>query len=214
MKALIIVIAVILLIALLRFGVSVRYSDGGLALTVNAGPVRLRIYPPRKKAEKSRKKPSRASVEKKPRRKAKRKAKGQETEKPGKFEAFSEILSAGLNVLNRLRKRLLIKRLTIHYVFAGDDPMKTALWYGRSTSAVSAVMPALERNFRIRRSDIRTSADFGIDKPLIYADAAISLALWESLYILLAALPVLRTVRRMSAADRKDEQDNGQTTDQ
>jgi len=214
MTVLLIILALLIMIAMLRFGVRVRYSESGLVLTANAGPVILRIYPRIKKKKKAEKKPPRAPAEKKARRKVKRKAAAPAEEAPGKFEAFSEILSASMNVLRRLKKRLLIKRLMIHYVFAGDDPMKTALWYGRASGAVSAIVPAIEKNFRIRKQDVSISADFEIEKPLIYADAAISLALWESLYILLAALPVLKTVRRMSASDRKDEQENGQTTDQ
>ena len=214
MTALLIVLALMIMIALLRFGVRVRYGESGLILTANAGPVVLRIFPRIKRVKTKEKKPPRVAGKKKVRRKVKRKTAAAEEEAPGKFEAFTEILSASMSVLKRVKKRLLIKRLMIHYVFAGDDPMKTALWYGRASGAVSAIVPIIDKNFRVRKRDIRVSADFGIDKPLIYADAAISLALWESLYILLAALPVLRTVKRMSASDRKDEQDYGQTTDQ
>ena len=201
MTALIIVFGILFLIALLRFGVAVVYNESGLAATAKVGPLSIRIFPRKEKPERRKKKPA-AKVVKKKKEKKERKKREKEPEKPeekpGLLDTFFEMLRAAGVVLGRIRRRLFIKRLILHYTAGGLDPAKTALTFGRLSAASSLILPALEKNFRIRRCDIKTSADFESDKPHVYINAGISLAVWESLYIVFALLPVLLKLRRQS----------------
>ncbi len=69
MIAALIVLAVLILIALLRLGVSVRYDEDGLFVSAFAGPVRIQVFPrsekpkKKKKGKKKDKKPSKAEKE-------------------------------------------------------------------------------------------------------------------------------------------------------
>ena len=222
MIVLAIVFAAILLIALLRFGVGVVYGEGGLRVTARIGFLSLRVYPRKVKPQKLRKK-RRPKAERK-KREIKKKA-GKEKElledEPGPAETFAALLSAAGKVLGRVRRRLLIKRLYLHYVSASGDPMKTALAYGRLSAVYSGLMPAIESGFRIRRRELTASADFESEKPRVYVNAAVSLAVWESLYIFFAVLPMIAVIKRQQGkakagkkADRKEVHIDGEAPDQ
>ena len=173
MTALAIISAVIILIALLRIRVTAEYSEEGFEVTSRIGPFKLLGRERRK-----------AKIKKK------RKEKRKEIRAGGKA-AFMDILNAVKKTLSRLRRKLLIKQLTLHYTAAGEDPVKTAMYYGSANAAFGIIIPVLEENFRIRRRELSASADFGADKPGIYAKVIISMAVWEAIYVLTALLPVL-----------------------
>jgi hypothetical protein len=182
MTALAIVIAVIILILLLRFGVSVEYGSYGLIVLARFGPLKLSVYPGKEIKEKKEvaKKPKKAKPEKAP-----------DEKKPGMLKTLQDMVPAIKTTLNRLRRRLLIKNLTLHYIAAGDDPSKTAMMFGASSAAFGGILPLLESNFRIKRRDLRASADFEAAQQYIYVYATVSLAVWEALYIAFAMLPPL-----------------------
>lgn len=210
-----IILAVVILIALLRFGASVEYSESGFSVKALAGPLEIRIFPrkekPGKKAGKSGRKP------KKPKEQKVRKPKENKTEekKPGGLQYFLEILSAAKNALSRLRRKLLIKRLTIYIIAANEDPSKTAITFGGINAAYGVISSFLENHFRIKRRDFRASADFTAVKPKIYVNAAISLALWEAIYIALALLPIItkRPKKQNTIPTERNENKDGKAPD-
>jgi len=214
MIALAVVVAALVLLALSRFGAAVEYSEAGLTVTARAGPLSIQVFPRKEKLEKARK---RAAKKAKKPRKAKREKKKPEKKGPGGLKSFIEIFSAVKPSLNRLRRRLLIKRLTIHYVAADADPSKTALKFGGANAVFGIAAAVLEKNFRIRRRDLRASADFNAPESRIYVNAVISLAVWEAIYIVFTLIPLFLDgggAKRMAErTKRKDAQDNGQATD-
>ena len=186
MIAFYIIIAALVLFAVLRFKLSVEYSEDGFIIKAYVGPVGLSIFPIKEK--------KRAAPGKKKRKEKKRKQKPKKPreKKPGALQSFKEMLPAIKKILGRIRKRLLINNLTIHYIAAGaDDPAKAAMTFGRINAAIGIIMPVLDKAFRIRRRDLRANADFDAKEPLIYIKAALSLAVWEALYISAAILPIL-----------------------
>ena len=220
MIALGIVLAVIILFALLRFGASVVYNADGFAVSARVGFLSLRIYPREEKPRKAAKKAAKRA-KKLDKKKEKKKKKPDEEitdgeKKPGKLKDYLEMLPAIKKVLGRLRRRLLIKTLIVHLIIAGDDPSKTAMIFGAANAGIGVMVPALEKFFRIRRRDFRTSADFDRAEPYIYIKAAISLAVWEAIYIVFAIIPVLvkGKATQNTSIDGKDEKKNGQAPDQ
>ena len=212
MLALAIVIASLLLIALLRFGVIVEYSEVGLELWLKAGFIRYKIS-----LEKSEKKP------KKKRKKKKKKEKEKTgTLKPGSLSDFLGILKALKKAMKRLKRRLLLKQLTLYYVSAGENPATTAIVYGAANAVFGTIAVLLERNFRIKRRDFRAAADFNTNEQKIYAKIIISIAVWEVFYILFALLPIIWILIKSKPGskketthklDRKDGQKNGESPD-
>ena len=174
-----IVVGALILIALLRVGVAAEYSREGVSVAVKVGFVKIRILPRKEKP----KKPKKPKKVKKPKKPKKPKKEPEEEKKPGGLKKFLDMWPAIKTALGRLRRRLLIKKLAIHYTAAGDDPFTTALSYGASNAVFGVITPVLEKNFRIKRRDFRTDADFEATEPLIFVHAAISIAVWEIIYI-------------------------------
>jgi len=229
MIVLAIILAILTLIALLRFGVSVEYGESGVFVTVLVGPLSLKVLPSvekpiseKKKAkleareeEKARKKAEKKAqkkAEKEARKKAEKEAgKKLEDKKPGVLKTVLDLLPAVKNMLGRLRRRLLIKRLIIYYSVANDDPYKAAFTFGAANAAIGVLVPFLENNFRIRKRDFRAFPNFHEAQQSIYINAAISLAVWEVFYMAFAILPagVRILLNKNITTDRKDGKKNG-----
>ena len=73
-----------------------------------------------------------------------------------------------------LRRRLILSNLTCHLNVASKDAAGTALLYGRIAAAVSALYPVLQRNLRIKKTDIAVDADFESEKMEILADITLA----------------------------------------
>jgi len=205
-----IVLGVLLILAMLRFGASVEYCEDGFNVTARAGPIRYCVYP-RKPKPKREKKPKEKKAHK-----VKEKKEEPVTEKPGTLETVRGVLADAVKTLGRLRRRLLISNLRIWYIAAGDDPSKTAISFGRACAAYGGLLPILENNFRIKHRDLRASVDFDLEEPGVYVYAVISLAVWEAVYIVASMIPLILKIARTSKkpGDRKDRISNGQTPDQ
>ena len=210
MIVLAIVFAVIFLLAFLRFGVYAEYGANGFLVKVRVGPFSVRVYP-----SKAKKKKPKDKKKKKKKEKAGKLKDEPDAEKPSKIETVLEVIKAVKNTLSRIRRKLLIKKLTIRFVAAGEDPAKTALAYGAVSAAFSNLVPVIENMFRIKRRDIRAFADFEASEPSIYVKAVISLAVWEAIYIMAALLPLLSILSNKTTVSsvRKDEQKDGKATD-
>jgi len=208
MLALAITLSVIVLIALLRLGIIVEYSQDGFQVWIKVGFFKHRIIG--------------EGVKKKVRDKKPKESKKSIDIKPGSLNEFMDMFKAVLNMLGRLKRRLLIKQLTLYYTSAGEDPAMTALKFGSANAVFGMIVPGLKRNFRIRRLDLKTWFDFIDNKQGIYAKIAVSIAVWEIFYILFALFPVISSVfktpkdkeAKKSDKVRKDGDENGESTDQ
>lgn len=204
------------LIATLRVGASATLEEGVFSLTVLAGPVKLKLLP------KGEKKPAKPGKEK-PGKKAKKQKKPKEEKETGEkkpkpkieisFELISTVLSAVGELLGRLRRKIRIDRLTVHYTAASDDPAKAAMTFGYASAGVNALMPAVENIFRVKERDVGVSVAFDTDESKIYLDAQLTLAIWEILYIVLAVWPPVKAILgQMTNKGKVDK--NGQASDQ
>ena len=190
---------------LLRFGVAAEYGADGFIVTAHVGPLRLRVYPKKEKP---------GAAEKKAKRKARKadKAKSKKDKEkpkeqiPGGLKTYLDMLPPVKNMLGRLHRRLLIKKLTIRFTAAGGDAATTALTSGAANAAFSAITPVLENSFRIRKRDFRATADFSGTEMKIYVHAAISMAVWESLYIVFALLPLVISLLKSKPENKYERQ--------
>jgi len=215
MVAAAIIIAVILLIAFLRIGAVAEYSEDGFEVAARVGPFSLKVFPAVEKPGAAERKALRkARKEERAKRKPK-KEKKPKTKMAGGLRAFLDMLPPAMDMLGRLKRRLLIKKLIVHYYVSGDDPAMTAMLYGASNAVFSAITPVIENNFRIRRRELRSFPGFTEFEQRIYVKAAISIAVWEVFYIVFALFPILKIVLRRTPVnnDRKEEEKNGQAPD-
>ena len=131
MKALLIVLAVLVLLALIPLGAHVRYDSEGAFVWLTVGPIRIRLLP---------KKPKKAQKDKKEKKKKEKKPK--EPEEPGEkkekqplgglIRDFMPFVRLGIDLLGCFFCKLRIPILTLHVGFGGaDDPAGAAVNYGR-----------------------------------------------------------------------------------
>ena len=175
MTALCIVLGILVLLGLIPVGVYAVY-DEDLSVSLTVLGFRIRLYPAKKKAKK----------------KSKQAASGKEKEKKSfsmpKRSSLEQYLRLLLELLGRLRRKILIRRLTLHAVFGGTDAADAALNYGKAWAAIGAVMPLLDTCFRIRKRDVGAFQSEDERKLRLYAKACATLTLGQVLALLLHAL--------------------------
>lgn len=204
-----VIIAVIILIAFLRFGVSAEYCSDGIIVTMRIAFYRFPLYPSKEKSERKKQK-----KEKKRRKKQeKKKAREPEGKKPGTLETVLEWSPAIIRCLGRLRRKLLVKKLIVYLSLANEDPYKAAMAFGSLNAAIGIVSPLLEKGFRIKSRDYRTAVDFGATGHRIYINATISIAVWEAVYVTWAVVPTLLEIigKDKTKNTGKDVEENGET---
>ena len=204
MLALLIIIIVLFIIALLRFGVDVEYSSEGVTVKILAGPFSLTVFPQKEDTPEQAEKKAHKKALKKSKKEAKKiKAKEKPPFKmPGGIKGFLDMIPPIKNMMRRVKRRIRINNLTIYYTVAGSDASKTAMTYGAVNAALGTLSPLLDDHFRVKHRDFRTSVDFISAEQKIYVNAAISLAVWESVYIAFALFPILKIFLRRNPAKK------------
>ena len=191
-----ITLGIVVLLAILPLGASVKYDADGPRVKLIAGPVKITLFPrPKKpKKEKKPKEPKKAPEKKeKPAPVSpKEPAKEQPAETPEKQEKkksggpvtdFLPLLKVALDLLNDFRKKLRVNRLEVKLIMAGDDPCDLAMNYGKAWAAIGNLMPRLERVLVIKKRDIDVECDFTASQTTIYARLDLTITLGRILAI-------------------------------
>lgn len=183
-----ITLGILTLLAILPLGVSVIYNEGGPLVRLIAGPVRLTLFPTKKKDKKEKAK------KKKPPKEGK--AGGQKQKEPskkgGSFTDFLPLVQLALQFLGDFRRKLRVKRLELKLIMAGGDPCDLALNYGKAWAAVGNLMPHLENLFVIKKRDVEVECDFTANDTLIFLRLDITITLGR-----LLALVVVYGIRAL-----------------
>lgn len=167
-----IALGIIILLAILPLGVSVKYDAEGALVKIIAGPIRITLFPRPKKQKKEKKTKTavdNAQQEKKSAAaaKAKKQDPKQEAgegepkmEKGGSITDFLPLVKVVLNFLGDFGRKLRVNVLQLKLIMAADDPCDLAVNYGRAWAAVGNLMPQLEKVFVIKKRDIQVECDF------------------------------------------------------
>ena len=171
-----ITLGILILLAILPLGVSVRYDEGGAVVRVIAGPVRITLFPrPKKDKKPEKEKDPKQKSQKQP---AQQKPETQEKKKSdGSLKDFLPLLQIVLDMLGAFRRRLRLNRLELKLIMAADDPCDLAVNYGRAWAAVGNLMPRLERVFVIQKRNIEVECDFEASQTKIIARLDLTITL-------------------------------------
>lgn len=178
-------LGVLVILAALPLGVSVRYDEDGVMANALAGQIKIRLYPRRKRSKKPENKPREAQKE------AEKKAETVQPKQPSKPESdtrpkekkggsltdFLPLIKVGLNFLGDFRRRLRVNRLEARVILSGDDPCDLAVNYGRIWAAIGNLMPRLERFLVIKKRDIDVQCDFTAEETLVTARLDVTITL-------------------------------------
>lgn len=180
MIPLLIVAGVVLLLLLLPVGLRARYDEDGLFAALKLGPVLVRLFPPKK--EKGPKK------EKKPKKDKPKQAEDHPKKKGGSLALVKACLPLIRPTLEKVRRRLTIKHLTLHVIWAAPDPADAAMGYGAANAALGVLWPLFSQNFKVRDYALGVDVDFDAAAPTVYAKADVTMTVFG---LLTLALPLL-----------------------
>lgn len=179
MIPLLIVVLVLLFLLLLPLGVRVRYDEDGLFAALKIGPVLVRLFPKEEKKEPKKEKTAK---------KDKPQQADDHPKRGGPLALVKGCLPLIKPTLEGVRKRLTIKHLTLHVIWAAPDPADAAMGYGAANAALGVLWPVFYQNFKIRDYALGVDADFDAVEPTLYAKADLTMTV---LQILTLALPLL-----------------------
>lgn len=192
-----IALGILILLAALPLGVSIRYDASGALVRLIAGPVRITLFPRAKKKSEEEKTPEKTEPvqEKAPEKKkssGKRNDAGQSAKKPektaepqtqqkkesgGPITDFLPLVKILLEMLGAFRRKLRMNLLQLKIVMAADDPCDLAVNYGRAWAAVGNLLPQLEKIFVIKKRNIEVECDFEAAKTLATARLDLTITL-------------------------------------
>ena len=180
-----ITLGILVLLALLPLGVSVKYDSEGPLVRVILGPVRFTVFPlPKKeKKEKKQKNPKKAEsaknadTPKNPAPPKKPKEKKPADQKGGSWTDFLPLVKEVFRFLDVFRRKLRLNLLELKLIMASDDPCDLAVNYGRAWAAVGNLLPQLERVFVIKKRDIEVECDFTASQTLVIARLDLTITL-------------------------------------
>ena len=196
MIVLIILLALILLIFFVPYGVDAAYENGQPRLSVRAGPISVRLYPRKPKTEKQlerarRKKEKMAAKAAEKKAKEAQKPSAQEEKEPSDhaikvkkqrdldMETLLALPEMGVRAIRRFFRSFTVDLFKLHMTVAGSDPYKTAMEYGYLCSSVEALPDLAGDAITLQRRDIDLSADFTAEKPVIDVRVIITLQLFK-----------------------------------
>ena len=194
-----IALGIIVLLAVLPLGVSVRYDAAGALVRLIIGPVKITLFPrpkkdrkPKKNKKTETKEPSakEGAPQEKPAGEqpakaepaAGKPAQPEKAAKPkkqsgGPITDFLPLVKILLEMLGAFRRRLRLNVLELKLVMAADDPCDLAVNYGRAWAAVGNLMPQLEKVFVIKKRNIDVECDFEADRTLVSARLDLTITL-------------------------------------
>lgn len=187
-------IAVLLTLGLFPLGIRIRYNSEGLILRVIAGPLKITVFPMKRKPKKqktrknkreSAKKAEPTVTEDKPPQPPKPGPETKSGESGGSLLRFLPLVKLGLKFLGDFRRKLRLDNLYLRLLLAGDDPCDLAVNYGRIWAAVGNLLPQLERLFVIKKRDIDVECDFTATETLVIAHLDITITLGRLLALAL-----------------------------
>ena len=185
-----IALGILLLIAIIPVGASIFYDEDGFCALVIAGPVRIPVFPSRKKEKKE--KPKKEVKEKKTK-SAKKNAKPQkEQKKGGSITDFLPVLDKALDFLSAFRRKLRVSHLELKLILGGGDPSDLAYNYGRGWTLLGNLMPLLDNVLYIKKRDLEVECDFLADKTTVVAGVDISITIGRVLsLVFIQGIPIL-----------------------
>ena len=177
-------LAILVLLAILPLGASVLYDADGPRVRIVAGPVKIQVFPMKKKPKKDKPKKEKFKKEKK------KPAQAGEEQKPfhkpktgGSWTDFLPLVQVALDLLNDLRRKLRVNYLKLHLTMAGDDPCDLAINYGRMNASLAGLLTQLARFLVIKKRDVHVDCDFAASQTVILARLDLTITLGRILSI-------------------------------
>ena len=180
MIVLLVIVAVLVLLLVMPFGVSARYVDGELGAAARVMCFNIKVLPRKEKPEK----------EKKPR------------PKPSPEELL-QLLKLGLDAMARFKRKITVNRFMLHLVVAAEDPFDATMAYGLVNTGLGMLEGMRGRAFRVKQCDIQTALDFDSTEPRFDAELTMTISLGRILAVVFAAGWGFMKIKMNAAKEQK-----------
>ena len=180
-----IALGVLVLLAMLPLGASVRYDSDGVLVRLIVGPVKITLFPrpkkkrpPQKTEHKEKKKAPASAKQESSKQTGKPDGMTQDKQKSGgPWTDFLPLVKVGLDMIGSFRRKLRVNVLELKLILAGDDPCDLAVNYGKAWAALGNLLPRLERVFVIQKRDLEVECDFTANETLVIARLDLTITL-------------------------------------
>ena len=196
------VVALLLVIlAMLPVGCQVEYGASGLAVWARVGPLRIPVFPWKKKEkspEKAKKKPVKdGSGEKKPAAApAQQPSLGKRV--GGALEYFQALLPVAIEAAGRFYHKLRVDHLELELTVGTADPADAALAYGKANVVLASLWEPLTSAFHVKDGTARIQVDFNGGGTKVYGAATLSIRVGQGVYLgVVYGLKALKTFLRV-----------------
>ena len=200
-----IALGIVVVLAIIPLGASVIYDQNGPLVRIIAGPLKIQVFPMKKKAKQDKPKKEKKKKEPEPSEtpsaeqpaepvKEKKKKPPKDPDEGGSILDFWPFVEMVFDFLGDFRRKLRIGHLKLHLTMAGDDPCDLAINYGRANAGLAALIAQLERLFVIKHRDVHINCDFMASETTILARLDISITLGRIISLLVCyAVRALKT---------------------
>ena len=170
-------------LAVLPLGVRIRYDASGPLVRLILGPVKLTVFPVKKKkkgkkkAEPDEKKSAEEKLPEQPKPPKQAKKTEAAESKGGSLKDFIPFVKLGMNFLGDFRRKLRLDDLYLRLILGSSDPCDLAVNYGKTWAAVGNLLPALESWFVIKKRDVEVLCDFTASETNVIARLDVTITL-------------------------------------
>ena len=188
-----ITLAVLVILALVKVGVHVRYEEKVLRLELLISKFRIVLMgedKPEKKKKKKKDKPKKEKEQKKKDPKPKKdkpKKKGNILENPW-VQAVLDYWRELLALVGRVLTSPTLDVLRLQLWVGGGDSEKCAMTYGRVCAVLGGVLPVVENTFGIRKRQIEVWCCYDRDSIDVAAETSITVRIYEVFALVFALL--------------------------
>jgi len=193
MKALLIVLAVLFLLAMIKIGVHVFYEEKKLKLDVLIFKFRITLIGKensgKKPKQKKKEKPQKAQVQKKER------APAEKSKSSGGFQKLKPWLNSLLDywqeiflLVGRVLTTPTLDVLRLEIVVGAADAEACAMKYGKICAITGAVLPVVENTFTVKKRKIDVACMFDRESMEISGETAITVRVYEIFALAFALL--------------------------
>ena len=230
---LIILLALILLIFFIPYGVDAGYENSLFTFAVQAGPVCIRLFPRKPKTEKQKERARRRKEKKEAKKKAREESAAQEVKtdqgkdetikvkakKPLDFDFILALLEMGVHAVRRFFRSFSVDYFKLHYTVAGRDPYTTAMRYGKLCTAAEGILALAEEKITLKKRDIYIGADFTQESGEFAFHITLTMQLYKLVHLAFAfgvefIRYKIKSRRDKTAAVSERKEDNRRQSDQ
>ena len=167
---------VLVLVALAPVCAKADYTPKGLVLTLSLGLLSIPVYPrPEKKRKKKGKKQPKQDQSPKEEKNAPKPARTL-----GNWKQFRQYLPLICQAAGELRRKMVVRHLNIHLVWAGENPAAAAIGYGAIHGVIGGIWNLVDGSFRVKDHKFVVDLDYDKKEPQIAAKAVVSLRVGQA----------------------------------